>query len=52
VVPGKYTLLAIVDGWDVEWTVPKQMKPYLEKGQIVQVEPDGKYNVKVSVQAK
>jgi hypothetical protein len=51
VVPGKYTLLAIQDGWDLEWTDPKVLKPFLSKGYALQVEPNGKYDVKVAVQS-
>ncbi len=51
VVPGRYTLLAIENGWELEWTDMKAMQPYLAKGQSVQVEPNGKYDLKVAVQA-
>ncbi len=51
VVPGRYTLLAIQDGWDLEWTDPKVLKPFLPKGTSVQVEPSGNYDVRVVVQS-
>ena len=51
VVPGRYTLLAIQDGWDLEWTDPKVLKPFLPKGTPLQVEPSGKYDVRVAVQS-
>jgi hypothetical protein len=51
VVPGKYTLLAIQDGWDLEWNDPKILKSFLPKGHLLQVEPNGKYDVKVEVQS-
>jgi hypothetical protein len=51
VVPGRYTVLAIQDGWDLEWTDPKVLKPFLPKGYSLQVEPNGKYDVKVAVQS-
>jgi hypothetical protein len=50
VVPGKYTLLALKNGWDMEWTNPEVLKPYLPQGDAVQVEPRGKYNLKPPVQ--
>lgn len=50
VVPGHYTLLAIENGWDVEWNDPKVLTEYLSKGQEVDVQPHGKYDVKVTVQ--
>lgn len=50
VVPGKYTLLAIENGWNLEWANPAVLKSYLPKGETVQVEANGKYNVKVKLQ--
>lgn len=50
VVPGKYTLLALENGWDKEWTNPDVLKPYLPQGESVLVQPNGKYNVKARVQ--
>jgi hypothetical protein len=50
VVPGRYTLLAIENGWDLEWTNPRVLRRFLPKGQSVVVEPSGKLDVKVAVQ--
>jgi hypothetical protein len=51
VVPGKYMLLAIENGWDLEWMNPAVLKPYLFAAEIVQVEQNGKYDdIKVPVQ--
>lgn len=50
IVPGKYILLALENGWDLEWTNPSILKPYLPGGEVLQVQPDGKYEVKVKVQ--
>jgi len=50
VVPGRYTLLAIENGWELEWNDPKTLKPFLEKGSRMQVEPNGNYDIKVAVQ--
>jgi hypothetical protein len=50
VVPGRYTLLAIEDGWDLEWSDPKIIKRYAAKGEVLQVQANGKYDVKVAVQ--
>ena len=49
-VPGKYTVLAIADGWDLDYKNPEALKPYLPQGTPVQVEAKGKYEVKVKVQ--
>jgi hypothetical protein len=50
VVPGAYTLLALENGWDLEWMKPEVLKNYLGAGAAVQVETNGKYDVKVLVQ--
>jgi hypothetical protein len=50
VVPGHYTLLAIRNGWDLEWMNPAVLKIYLPAGQPIEVQKRGTYNVKVSVQ--
>jgi len=50
VLPGKYTLLAIENGWDLEWANPTVLQRYMSKGETVQVEPKGKYNVAVKLQ--
>lgn len=50
VVPGAYTLLAIENGWELEWMKPEVLKNYLGKGGAVQVQPNGKYEFKIAVQ--
>jgi hypothetical protein len=50
VLPGKYTLLAIENGWDLEWANPQALKPYMEKGEALEVKPLGKYKAKLNVQ--
>jgi hypothetical protein len=50
VVPGAYTLLAIENGWDLEWTRPEVLRNYLAAGAALQVQANGKYDVKVPVQ--
>ena len=50
VLPGKYTLLAIENGWDLEWANPTVLQHYMSKGETVQVESKGKYNVAVKLQ--
>jgi hypothetical protein len=49
-VPGRYTLIAIENGWDQEWANPAVLKTWLKSGQAVDVAPNGKYNIKVAVQ--
>ena len=38
VVPGSYTLIAIDDGWDLDWAKPAALAPYLKHGQPIKVE--------------
>lgn len=37
VVSGTYTILAIEDGWDLDWSRPEVISAYLQRGQTVQV---------------
>ena len=50
VVPGRYTLLAIENGWDLEWANPEILRKFTARGESVTVVPNGKYSVKVKVQ--
>jgi len=50
VVPGKYTLLALENGWDIAWTNPDVLEPLLPLGEAVEVQPHGKYNLRPRVQ--
>jgi hypothetical protein len=49
VVPGQYTVLAIANGWDLEWANPTVLRPYLKDAPTVQVPSGGKLDVKVQV---
>ena len=51
VIPGKYTLIAIADGWEVEWQNRDVAAAYLKDGVPVVVSADGKYSFKVTAQA-
>ena len=50
VVPGAYTVLALENGWELEWTNPEVLKSYLGGGVPVRVQAKGKYDIKVAVQ--
>jgi hypothetical protein len=50
VVPGQYTVIALANGWDLDWSNPAVLQPYLKRGAVVQVPPEGKLQVKVQVQ--
>jgi hypothetical protein len=49
VVPGRYTLMAIEDGWDLEWADPDVLQKYIAGGESVQIAANGKIEVKVKV---
>ncbi len=50
VVPGEYTVLALANGWDLEWGNPAVLQPYLNGGEAVHITGDGKVQVQVQVQ--
>jgi hypothetical protein len=50
VVPGRYTVVALAKGWELEWLNPAVLKPFLKDAEAVEVAADGKYQVKVKVQ--
>lgn len=37
VVPGSYTIMAIQDGWDLDWSQPASMAPYMRKGERIEI---------------
>lgn len=37
VIPGSYTLIAIDDGWDLDWAKPTVLAPFLKHGQAIKV---------------
>jgi protocatechuate 3,4-dioxygenase beta subunit len=50
VVPGRYMLMAIEDGWDLEWADPNVLQKYIAGGETVQIAPNQKTDVSVKVQ--
>jgi 5-hydroxyisourate hydrolase-like protein (transthyretin family) len=50
VLPGEYTVVAIENGWDLEWLNPAVLQPYLKTGEQVTVAARQEYDVKVAVQ--
>ena len=50
VVPGQYTVIAVANGWDLEWGSPAVLQPFLEGGEAVQVTGDGRLQIEVQVQ--
>jgi hypothetical protein len=37
VVPGSYTVVAIEDGWDLDWSRPEIIAPYVKRGRPIEV---------------
>jgi hypothetical protein len=40
IAPGSYTVVAIEDGWNLDWALPAVIEPYLKKGQTVMISDD------------
>jgi hypothetical protein len=52
IVPGSYRLLAIDDGWQLDWADPNVLGAYLRKSIPVQVHAHDKLQQKVEVQSR
>src|SRR5215472_388081 len=50
ILPGDYVLLAIKDGWDLEWSKSEVLRPYLSAGQKMSIAADQSVKVTVSAQ--
>jgi protocatechuate 3,4-dioxygenase beta subunit len=37
IVPGRYTALALENGWDLAWNKPAVLKPFLPQGQVLDI---------------
>jgi len=37
VIPGSYTIIAIENGWDLDWSEPAVLAQYLQHGQTIEV---------------
>jgi hypothetical protein len=51
VVPGRYRLVAIENGWNLAWSNPKVLQPYLANARPYIIQPNQKLQVTVSVQS-
>jgi hypothetical protein len=52
VVPGRYRLLAIDEGWDLNWADPNVLAAYLKESVVVQVHGHNKLKQMVEVQSR
>jgi len=50
VVPGRYTAVAILNGWNLEWGDPAVLAPYLPRGEKITVTADKIPNLKLQAQ--
>jgi hypothetical protein len=54
VVPGSYTLVAIEDGWDLDWSRPEIVGAYRKRGQPVEIssKASGPVEVKEAIEVQ
>ena len=50
VLPGTYTVIALADGWELDWANPATLQPYLKNGVAVDSSGETKLNVTVPLQ--
>jgi type IV secretory pathway ATPase VirB11/archaellum biosynthesis ATPase len=52
IIPGRYRLLAIDDGWELDWADPNVLGAYLKKSIPVQIHAHDKLKQTVEVQSR
>ena len=50
VLPGSYTVVALQNGWELDWASPSALQKYLKSGTPVDVTGDSKLSIKVQLQ--
>ena len=50
ILPGRYLLMAIENGWDLEWSNPAVLKPFREHAEAIEIAPGDAKNITVRVQ--
>jgi hypothetical protein len=50
ILPGKYTVVAIENGWGLQWFSPSLLHKYLPGGATLRIDANAKLEVKVNVQ--
>jgi Carboxypeptidase regulatory-like domain len=50
ILPGRYTVIAIERGWDLDWQNPAVLKPYLDSGVVLEVASHRTYKASVTLQ--
>jgi hypothetical protein len=52
VLPGRYTVVAIENGWELDEQNPAVLKPYLDHGQMIEITANKTYDVSVKLQTQ
>jgi hypothetical protein len=52
VLPGRYIIVAIEKGWELDWQTPAVLRPYLEHGDVVDIAANKTYEVSLKVQSE
>ena len=52
ILPGDYVLVAIKDGWDLEWSKSEVLRPYLSAGQKTSIAANRSVKVTVAAQSR
>ena len=52
ILPGRYTVVAIEKGWDLDWQDPAVLKPFLAHGEVLDVAPNKTYKLSVTLQSR
>jgi 5-hydroxyisourate hydrolase-like protein (transthyretin family) len=50
VLPGRYRVVAIANGWELDWQNPAVLRPYLEHGEPIEVTAARTYKISVPAQ--
>ena len=50
VLAGTYTVIALENGWDLDWANPATLQPFLKNGTPVEVSGQNRLNIKVQLQ--
>jgi hypothetical protein len=45
ILPGRYTVVAIEKGWDLDWQNPAVLEPYLARGEVVDITANHAYKI-------
>jgi carboxypeptidase family protein len=52
ILPGRYTVVAIERGWELDWQDPTILKPYLEHGQVLDIAANKTYKISLNLQPR